>query len=170
MTEQRTDTEATTRGVVLCPTDGVETALRCGRCDQPICPKCMVMSPVGARCKSCSPMRKAPMYTLGAKHILRAVGTALVAGLAMGIAWGLVGSAFSRGFFLIFVGIALGWAFTKMMEFGTGYKRGPIVVACAIGGLLLAWGMQFLFTPASVAQIQLLAVAIACYWVYSNLR
>ncbi|MDZ7728538.1 MAG: hypothetical protein U5Q44_10310 [Dehalococcoidia bacterium] len=170
MTEQRTEGETATRGLVLCPTDGVETALRCGRCDQPICPRCMVMSPVGARCKTCSPMRKAPMYTLGVQHILRAVGTALIGGAVMGIAWGLVGSAFSFGFLLLLVGVALGWAFTKMMEFGTGYKRGPIVVACAVGGLLMAWGMQFLFMPAGLAQVQLVAVAVACYWVYSNLR
>ena len=30
-----------------------ETWLRCGRCDQPICTKCSVMGPVGARCRVC---------------------------------------------------------------------------------------------------------------------
>ena len=30
----------------------VETGLRCGRCETPICPKCMIMTPVGARCES----------------------------------------------------------------------------------------------------------------------
>jgi hypothetical protein len=32
---------------------GVETALRCNRCDKPICPKCAVRSPVGYSCKEC---------------------------------------------------------------------------------------------------------------------
>lgn len=170
MTEQHTGSETATRGLVMCPTDGVETALRCGRCDQPICPKCMVMSPVGARCKTCSPMRKAPMYTLGVQHILRAIGTALIGGAVMGTIWGFIGVAYAGIFLLLLVGVALGWAFTKMMEFGTGYKRGPIVVGCAIGGLLLAWGMQWLFPPTGGEQVQLIAVAVACYWVYSNLR
>ncbi len=32
---------------------GVETTLRCNRCDKPICPKCAVRTPTGYRCKDC---------------------------------------------------------------------------------------------------------------------
>lgn len=32
----------------------VVTRLRCGRCETPICPKCMVYTPAGARCRDCS--------------------------------------------------------------------------------------------------------------------
>jgi hypothetical protein len=32
---------------------GVETSLRCNRCDKPICPKCAVKAPVGYRCREC---------------------------------------------------------------------------------------------------------------------
>lgn len=31
----------------------VETALRCNRCEKPICPKCALKSPVGYRCPDC---------------------------------------------------------------------------------------------------------------------
>jgi hypothetical protein len=31
----------------------VETSLRCGRCEKPICPKCAVATPTGYRCKEC---------------------------------------------------------------------------------------------------------------------
>src|SRR5216683_5426746 len=31
----------------------VETFVRCGKCDRPICPDCMVAVPVGVRCKEC---------------------------------------------------------------------------------------------------------------------
>lgn len=30
------------------------TALRCGKCDTPVCPKCVVLSPAGTRCRECS--------------------------------------------------------------------------------------------------------------------
>lgn len=30
------------------------TVLRCGKCDRPICHKCVVMSPAGTRCRECS--------------------------------------------------------------------------------------------------------------------
>jgi hypothetical protein len=32
----------------------VETYLRCGKCGTPICPKCLVHTPVGARCPDCA--------------------------------------------------------------------------------------------------------------------
>jgi hypothetical protein len=32
---------------------GVETTLRCNRCNKPICPKCAVRTPIGYRCKEC---------------------------------------------------------------------------------------------------------------------
>lgn len=31
----------------------VETFLRCNRCEDPICPKCAVLTPTGYRCKTC---------------------------------------------------------------------------------------------------------------------
>ncbi len=41
----------------------VETGLKCGRCGTPICPQCMVYSPVGLRCPDCE---KNPVRTIGA--------------------------------------------------------------------------------------------------------
>jgi uncharacterized membrane protein len=32
---------------------GVETSLRCNRCEKPICPKCAIATPTGYRCKEC---------------------------------------------------------------------------------------------------------------------
>ena len=49
--------------VVPCATHpSVQTALRCGRCDTPICPKCLVMTPVGARCRACARLKKAKVF------------------------------------------------------------------------------------------------------------
>jgi hypothetical protein len=36
------------------------TRLRCGRCEIPICPNCIVYTPAGARCKDCSRNKVAP--------------------------------------------------------------------------------------------------------------
>ena len=41
---------------------GVLTRLRCSRCGRPICPHCMVSSPVGYRCQQCAAGRPNPMY------------------------------------------------------------------------------------------------------------
>src|SRR3954466_8696265 len=36
----------------------VETVLRCGKCETPICPRCLVPTPVGARCPTCAQVKR----------------------------------------------------------------------------------------------------------------
>ncbi|MBI5947581.1 MAG: hypothetical protein HY875_05555 [Chloroflexi bacterium] len=156
--------------VVECPRNpGVETALRCSRCDTPICPKCLIQSPVGARCRDCARLTKSPVYTLSAAHILRAGGAALVGGVVMGLIWAAVLLPFTVGFFSIFVGAGLGWVFTRMMELSTGRKRGPLVMAFAMGGIAIAWGILAL-ADFRAAQYGVLAAGIGMYLAYQNLR
>ena len=156
--------------VTICPRDpGVETALRCSRCESPICPKCLVMSPVGARCKSCARVMKSPIYTLQPKHYVRAGLACLVGGTIMGVIWGLVLLPFTYGFFSIFVGAALGYAFTRLLDFATGRKRGPIVVGFASAGIVLAWGISLAFAS-TIGLYGLVAVGIGIYFAYQRLR
>ena len=150
---------------------GVETGLRCGRCETPICPRCMVLSPVGARCPACAPVTRVPMYTVKRRDILAAGGASLVGGIVMGFLWAWVGIWFSYGFFLIFLGIGLGYAFTRILDWATRGKRGPVMVAFAIGGIVIAWGMQWVLgIPAQIVRFELLAVGIGGYFAYQNLR
>lgn len=159
------------RGVVMCPRDpGVETALRCSRCETPICPKCMVQTPVGARCRDCARITRSPIYTLTPMTAVRAGSAAVIGGVVMGLIWGFVLLPFSVGFFSIFLGAGLGWVFTKGMEFATNRKRGPGVVAFAVLGILIAWGMQFLFVDPRVAMYGLVAAGVGIYFAYQNLR
>ncbi len=115
-------------------------------------------------------MRRAPMYDVSAGHTLRAAGVAIGGGIGMGLVWGFFGVAFSFGFFLILVGVGLGFAFTKMMDAATRGKRGPVIIAFAIGGIAIAWLMQFAFVPPGIAQMQLIAALIASAVAYYNLR
>lgn len=110
------------------------------------------------------------MYELKTEHALRAAGVSVAGGIVMGLIWGFIGVAFSFGFFLIMVGVALGYAFTRMMDAATRGKRGPVIIAFAIGGIAIAWGMQFLFVPTQVAQTQLVAAGIGAFFAYYNLR
>ncbi len=48
------------------------TRLRCGRCEAPICPKCIVYTPAGTRCRLCS-KNKIAVRPAGLLH--EAVGT-----------------------------------------------------------------------------------------------
>ncbi len=149
----------------------VQTALRCSRCETPICPRCLVQTPVGARCKDCARIGKNPIYTLSAGNAAKAAAASIVGGVVMGVIWGLVLLPFSFGFLSIFVGAGLGWAFTRLLEVVTRRKRGPYMVAFAMMGIGIAWVMQPLFfVPLGVALYGLVAAGVACYFAYQSLR
>ena len=162
---------ATMTQVVECPRNpGVETALRCSRCETPICPSCLVHTPVGARCRDCARIVRSPIYVLSGAQTARAVVAALIGGVIMGFAWGFILLPFTFGFFAIFVGVALGYVFTRIMEVATGRKRGPVVVGCAIGGIGIAWAMQIAIIGLGIALWGLVAAGIGVYFAYQNLR
>ena len=103
----------------------VETYLRCGRCETPICPRCLIQTPVGSRCRDCAQLRKLPMFQVGAIDYLRAVG----GGLAAGIAGGLI-VIFLQGQFRVFgmLGVmllaALGYGVGTAVAKSTRRKQG----------------------------------------------
>ncbi|MFN0094544.1 MAG: B-box zinc finger protein [Dehalococcoidia bacterium] len=157
--------------VVACPRHPeTETALRCNRCETPICPRCLVHSPVGAKCRDCAKSVPSPVYVLKTSQLARAIGAALVGAVIMGNIWGAVLLPFSFGFFSIFLGVGLGWAFTRLLDYATGHKRGPVVIGIAIAGIALAWGIQLLYVPVRVGLYGLVAVGVGIYWAYQNLR
>lgn len=53
-----------------------KTSLRCGRCERPICHRCVVLGPAGPRCRECAPY-KVPITARGiagdAKLTLRGI-------------------------------------------------------------------------------------------------
>ncbi|HSP54014.1 MAG TPA: hypothetical protein VLS25_00370 [Dehalococcoidia bacterium] len=121
----------------------VETRLACGRCETPICPKCMVMTDVGARCPTCAPMRRLPQFEITPDYILRGLAAALAAGGVAGFIWGAVIPNFF-GFFIIFVGIGLGYAVAEPVSWATNRKAGPALQIVAALGLFLAYAVHSL--------------------------
>jgi hypothetical protein len=65
----------------------VETGLACGKCGTPICPKCLVETPVGTRCRKCANVRRLPTYSITPVQYLRAVAAGVGVAIAVGIAW-----------------------------------------------------------------------------------
>ena len=49
------------------------TRLLCGKCEAPVCPQCMVHSPVGVRCPQCANVRTLPTFEVTAPYMARAV-------------------------------------------------------------------------------------------------
>lgn len=96
----------------------VETVVSCGRCDRPVCPKCMIFTPVGVRCRECAQLRKLPQYTLTPRIYARVIPGALA--LALGV-----------GFLLSFIpgigflgGIVVGFLVSEGLRRVSSYKQG----------------------------------------------
>ncbi|MBV9580213.1 MAG: hypothetical protein JO057_16620 [Chloroflexi bacterium] len=108
-----------------------ETVLRCGRCDTPICARCMVMSPVGARCPTCAQVKR---FVIGLKP------AEMAKAIVFGIGLGAVGTIILT--FIPFLGIfgyaALGFGVGEVVSIGANRKRvpslAPIAVACLFVG------------------------------------
>ena len=132
--------------VVRCATDPqVETALRCGRCDTPICPRCLIMTPVGARCRGCARLRSNPIYEVGPLYYLKATG----AGLAVALICGFVVPFIP--FFGLFGLMLLGWFTGSAVSAASNYKRGTgLAVVAAVTTLVGAVGAPAILAAASL--------------------
>ena len=78
-----------------CARHNQETVVSCGRCDAPVCPRCMVYTDVGVRCRDCSPRQRSRPVWGGNSVIIGAVVLFLVV-LAIG-SFGAVGFGTSGG-------------------------------------------------------------------------
>ena len=117
----------------------VETGLRCGRCETPICPKCMVMTDVGARCPDCAPRRRLPQFELSPVYLLRGLGASAGAGVVLGLAWGLLAPR-DYGLFLgILFGVGLGYAAGEAVSLATNRKMVPALQLMAALSVLGAY-------------------------------
>ena len=119
----------------------VETELACGRCGKPICPRCLVYTPVGARCRDCAQLRRLPTYQVPASYILRGIGAAGAAGAAIGGLWGLLvrqgGGGY--GFFVFFLALGIGYGVGEAVSRATNRKRGAALQGVAAAGVVLAY-------------------------------
>lgn len=116
----------------------VETELACGRCGKPICPRCLIHSPVGARCRDCANIRRLPQYNISPVYYARAIGAALVSGVVLGFVW----RAFflvSLSFFGIMIGIGVGYAVGEVVSLAVNKKQGLPLQIIAGAGVVSAY-------------------------------
>ena len=100
----------------------IETDLRCGKCEQPICPKCMVQTPVGARCPKCAALKKLPVYEISTIFYIRAIAAGLATAAVLGAIWPFIPLG---GFFLFFIALVIGYVVGEGISLAVNRKRGP---------------------------------------------
>jgi hypothetical protein len=122
----------------------VETYLRCGRCEKPICPKCLVYTPVGTRCRDCANIKKSPVYDVSGAQYLKASAVGLGLGLGLGFVWAFIPQF---AFFSLWIVLFLGFAVGELIGRSVNRKHGPGLMAIAVLTVILAFVVSRL-TPA----------------------
>jgi hypothetical protein len=116
------------------------TPLRCGHCATPICPRCLVMTPVGARCPACGGPARGALPAGALAEYLRAA----LAGLAVATLGGLLAPLLP--FFELLAVLFAGWAAGEMVS--RAARRRPLphlgVLAAGVTLLGLALGLCLL--------------------------
>jgi hypothetical protein len=112
----------------------VLTAVGCGKCGAHLCPRCMVFTPVGVRCRDCAQMRKPAQFDVPAER-LALVGIAALATAV--VAWLIALQAF---FFIwlmaILVGLAVGEVASRVAKRRVSRPLEVVVGAAIVGGFL----------------------------------
>jgi hypothetical protein len=118
-----------------------ETVLRCNRCSAPVCPDCVVRTPVGFRCKKCVQAQQSGFYNARWYDWIVAAVISFVLSIPAAVVSGLLGWWFSL-IISPFVGSLIGGA----VHWATGRRRGRntwwIVAACIVAGTLFAIGAR----------------------------
>ena len=116
-----------------------ETNVRCSKCGVPICPRCMVQTPVGARCPDCALLKRVPTYDVGASHLARALAVGVAVAAAVGAAWAFI------PFFSYFMALIAGYAVGEAISRAANRKRGRALQVVAGLSVLLAFVFSRMF-------------------------
>ncbi len=116
----------------------VETGLSCTRCERYICPRCMVQSPVGARCGECAQVRRLPTFDVTPSYYLRASAAGVGVAVVAGVIWGLMRVAVF-GLFSGIIGIGVGYLIGEAISRAVNQKRGTGLAWIAGTSMALAF-------------------------------
>jgi hypothetical protein len=155
----------------------VETYLRCGKCDKPICPKCLVHTPVGARCRDCARISSLPTFQVSNKQMLISIGVGLVIAVAYGFVWGLLSYFMNFIILNLLLGAGAGYCIGEGMSRVINRKRGTrlaviagiMVVISGIASIFTPWGIIYSASPVFLI-LTVIAVGVGIYVAVNRLR
>lgn len=105
----------------------ISTRLRCSKCGTPICPRCMVETPVGFRCPSCAGLSGLTWSDVPTTLLLRAALAGLLVALIVGWLWSRAPA------WQFYLALLLGFGVAEAMAWAARAQRG---VALQIVGIL----------------------------------
>ena len=122
-----------------------QTMLRCGKCGDPICPKCMIQAPVGVRCPSCVTYEYNPLAQVRTPFLLRGVGAGIGTAIAAGVVLGIFLPLF--GFFTLIIWAGAGYLIGQAVSAAANKSRARPLMYVSGGSALLAFAIATAFNP-----------------------
>ena len=146
------------------------TNLRCSRCNDLICPECLVHSPVGVRCPDCGQGVRLPVYDVPASLLARAILVSVPIGVVGVFVLSLI--VLPRGgLFLYMLGMAgLGYLMGEAVSRAADLKRGRTLQYVAAGGALAGLVVIIFITGGNIDLLDLLGVGLTIYVAITRLR
>ena len=146
----------------------VETGLACGKCGQNICPRCMIQTPVGSRCRDCAQVTRLPTFDVSTSYLVRASSAAVVIGVVTAIVWNLIVNATG-----IYVGsvltIGAGYLVGEAISLAANRKRGrSLAIIAGISMTIFAVLSGLLFSIFSIFGI--ISLVFAYYIAVNRVR
>lgn len=154
----------------------IETNLACGKCGKPICPKCLVQTPVGMRCSECANLKNLPTYQVSLVYYLRAAGAGIGIALVLGFVWFAINSILPFFLLRFLIAAGVGYATGEVISLSVNRKRsiGLVIVsgisatfAFAIANIL---GMPFWLGGLYSIILGALVLALTIFMAVNRLR
>ncbi len=114
------------------------TVVACGKCGAYICPRCMVFTPVGVRCRPCAQLRKAPQFQVDLTRFVAATVVAIAASAACW--WFTLQQTFFAWVLSIALGLIVGEMVTRITRRRANRALQFAVGASIVAGYLVARG------------------------------
>ena len=128
-----------------------------------ICPRCLVQTPVGARCPDCAAERKNPVFDPSAGETGKAVAAAAITAIAVAVlAWGLLIAVpgFVGRYVYILAPAAAGWIIGSVTYRASGFKRNLKLQVVSGTATLLSFMVMSFLMGASIPGFIGLAVGV----------
>ena len=151
-----------------CNSKHSDSNIFCVRCGVPICPKCIVHSPVGVRCISCGKSSLSVLNKMSFSLFLKTLFVSSFSGLLMGYILLIMSSTYL--YWIHWIGVLFAaYAISEIVYRISEYKRGFKVQLIGSLGLGICICIQ-LFSSGYFSVFTLLVGGISFYFVILKLR
>ncbi len=148
----------------------IETSLKCGKCGKAICPRCLVQTPVGSRCKDCAKLYKLPTYRVSGKYYLRAIGAMIGMAIVGGVIWWVIMSVVPFLYLSLFLAAGVGYAIGEVVSRSVNRKRGTGLAIVAGFGVVISYLVTIILSGGFFFALDLLALALGIFIAVTRLR